>query len=317
MFAGDLSLCLVLTIAAILPIISAKSNEFISGHAFYNLAQWNTETLYRVNFNPSSVFKDGDIIFFHCMQGLESKWLKRLRQEHSETKNKYTFIAHNCDWSFTRSPQDLEVLKQFIHRIYTVNNACGKACFPFVQTIPIGFVDSHLHPDKAHHVFEEVASRALPKEHLVFMNFKMHDVQSRHRTIPDPKRAQCRDYFADKPWVLFKDAGLSPPETYALTAKAKYVVSPRGAGTDCHRIYEAIYLGAVPIVESFDLDHFYGHLPVIIVDEWSDITESYLIENYATHKQMLDDWKAKYSNWTQPEFWMSGGDLGPFGGGEG
>lgn len=321
----------------------AAAEEFISGHGFHNMARWNTDTMYRTNLKPNSVLNDGDMIFFRCMPGLKDKWMKQLLRQHNQhqqeqppvllgrhdesshcntsaitggSDHKYTIIVHNCDSSFKHTPQQLEVLRPFVRRIYTVNNACGVACFPFVQTIPLGFIDSHLHPDKAHDVFKAVASHSYSKDtkHWVFMNFMLHDHVNKHgQRIPDAKRTPCIERFSDQPWVLYKEAGLAPKETYVLMAKAKYVVSPRGAGTDCHRIYEALYLDAIPIVESHELDHFYRHLPVLIVHTWTDITESYLMAHHDEHKRALDEWKQKYSNWTQPAFWLSGGDKGPFG----
>jgi len=292
---------------ATLFLVVVVDAEFISGHAFHALARWSSDQLYKNNLPNVNNLKSGDGMFFRCYPGAMHPHLKPMRDLAARDGSKFVLYVHNCDGSFVANTNELKILSGFVSRVYAINDVCGEACMPLVQPIPLGFVDSHLHKDKAHAVFEGVAHRNLKKEHLLFMNFMVHN--NGH----DPKRVPCRDHFAGKPWVLHKGSGLSPPATYELTAKSKYVVSPQGAGFDCHRTYEAIYLGAIPIVESSPLDYFYKHLPIIIVDHWTEVTEDFLIKNYNDHKKALDGWKAQYPGWITAEFWVSGGDQGPFG----
>jgi hypothetical protein len=54
------------------------------------------------------------------------------------------------------------------------------------------------------------------------------------------------------------------------------VISPRGNGLDTHRLWEALYLGSLPIVKTSSLDLLYQNLPVLIVQEWEQVTEELL-----------------------------------------
>lgn len=65
----------------------------------------------------------------------------------------------------------------------------------------------------------------------------------------------------------------------------KYVISPLGNGLDCHRTWEAIILGCIPIVKKSGLDPMYEGLPVLIVNDWSDVTQD-----------LLDNFKPDYTN---------------------
>ena len=58
----------------------------------------------------------------------------------------------------------------------------------------------------------------------------------------------------------------------------KFTISPTGNGLDCHRTYEAIILNTIPIVKTGPLDKIYKqyNLPVVIVNEWTDITKNNL-----------------------------------------
>jgi hypothetical protein len=55
-----------------------------------------------------------------------------------------------------------------------------------------------------------------------------------------------------------------------------FVLSPCGNGIDCHRTWEALALGCIPIVKKSLMDDIYNDLPVLIVDNWSDITKELL-----------------------------------------
>jgi hypothetical protein len=55
--------------------------------------------------------------------------------------------------------------------------------------------------------------------------------------------------------------------------KYRFGFSPTGNGLDCHRTWEMIFFGMVPIVKTCSLDPLYTELPVLIVKEWTDICQ--------------------------------------------
>ena len=68
-----------------------------------------------------------------------------------------------------------------------------------------------------------------------------------------------------------------PYETYLRDlAQSEFVISPRGNSLDCHKTWEALYLGAIPIVKTSELDPLYKNLPVLIVKDWSDVNADLL-----------------------------------------
>jgi len=60
--------------------------------------------------------------------------------------------------------------------------------------------------------------------------------------------------------------------SWKTQAKYAFVVSPHGNGLDCHRTWEALCLGCIPIVKTSTLDPLYNGLPVCIVGDWSEVT---------------------------------------------
>tara|TARA_B100001175_G_scaffold100129_1_gene84849 strand:+ start:1425 stop:2840 length:1416 start_codon:yes stop_codon:yes gene_type:complete len=61
----------------------------------------------------------------------------------------------------------------------------------------------------------------------------------------------------------------------------KFVISPEGNGVDCHRHWEALYFGAIPIIEkNDDMEKKLKGLPVLYTTDYSEINESYLNHVY-------------------------------------
>jgi len=56
--------------------------------------------------------------------------------------------------------------------------------------------------------------------------------------------------------------------------KGRYAfsISPHGNGLDCHRTWEDLVLGCIVIVKTSPLDPLYEGLPVVIVQNWDEIT---------------------------------------------
>jgi len=99
-----------------------------------------------------------------------------------------------------------------------------------------------------------------------------------------------------KELVYYEPKKIPRIESWKNMIEYKYVISPLGNGLDCHRTWEAIILGCIPIVKKSGLDPMYEGLPVLIVDDWSDITQD-----------LLDNYKPDYSNKNKIylDYWMN------------
>ena len=67
-------------------------------------------------------------------------------------------------------------------------------------------------------------------------------------------------------------------KTWENQINYSFVISPHGNGLDCHRTWEALVLGCIPIVKKSEIDFLYEDLPVLIVNNWSDL-DQYLLNN--------------------------------------
>lgn len=73
-------------------------------------------------------------------------------------------------------------------------------------------------------------------------------------------------------------------ELWRMKGRYAFSISPHGNGLDCHRTWEDLALGCIVIVKSSSLDPLYEGLPVVIVRDWSEITDENLsrwLERYA------------------------------------
>ena len=77
------------------------------------------------------------------------------------------------------------------------------------------------------------------------------------------------------------------PKCYDQWSGYKFVLSPKGAGIDCHRTWEALSMGCIPIVISSTIDELYKDLPVLILKSWDEIDEKLLHDFYCEYKNKI------------------------------
>lgn len=95
----------------------------------------------------------------------------------------------------------------------------------------------------------------------------------------------------------------SQSDYFREIANYQFLVSPEGNGADCHRTWEALYLGIIPIVKRSHFTEYFKSLglPMIMVSDWKEINsfdEAFLSQKYAEMKAGFDH-PAIYM-----EYWM-------------
>ncbi len=74
---------------------------------------------------------------------------------------------------------------------------------------------------------------------------------------------------------------LSPHDYFQNLSKYKFVISPEGNGIDCHRHYESLMAGCIPIIEEHaGIREKYAGCPVLYTKDYSEITPDYLEQIY-------------------------------------
>ena len=103
--------------------------------------------------------------------------------------------------------------------------------------------------------------------------------------------------------VDFAETRVSQEAVWRQYASSPFVLSVEGNGRDCHRTWEALYLGAIVIARRSSLDPLFEDLPVALVDDWSEVCDA----------DRLAEWRDSYAPLTgrwrierllDPERWL-------------
>lgn len=216
-----------------------------------------------IPFSPQSV-KNGDKIF------VKTDLLAQFFQiAHPKIQAKYVLITHNSDHPipgpFAQYLDDEKILAWF-------GQNAEEVVHPKLHPIPIGLENRYNkngNPDIVQQCMENFKNSE--KKTLVYMNFAI-------QTSPT-ERTKVYRIFEAKPYCK-----AAPPKPYVQylqdLAETKFTLSPRGNGLDCHRTWESLYLGSIPIMRTSASDAMYDGLPVLIIQDWNAVTEEFLEEQY-------------------------------------
>jgi hypothetical protein len=260
-------------------------SDYIANSSYCHLAKWTFCDRYGIHFAPQQIEKD-DVVFLNL--DLFDSFIQELRS--LTPRHRFTLISFNSDKAFTT--HHINALEPYVRRVFAQNNTVSHE---LVQSIPIGFrdwpFDTVATLKQVHRTYTNKT-----KCFLLYLNFAMDTNVA--------KRKECFETFRKENWVTYRKQ-VSLTLFYLDVMQSKYVLSPEGAGIDCHRIYEAMYYDTVPILKTSAMDDFYRKLPVVIVQTWDEITVDFLKTNYEEHFKKLVDWKSANPEWLSPLFWFS------------
>jgi len=86
------------------------------------------------------------------------------------------------------------------------------------------------------------------------------------------ERSQALLWSQKVPGVLIVNRPITPRKYRKLLLRSKYVLSPPGNGPDCHRTWEALYLGATPVVHRAHWPFQDYDIPVLTLESWPELS---------------------------------------------
>ena len=241
------------------------SAPFLSGDTFRAMCKHHVdEAAKKID---TSRIEYGDPIFVRY--AYLTYFLKKVRPH---IKKPYVLVVHNDIQMISTEHKalldDKKLLKCF-------GKNANKAAHPKLEPIPLGLANrcwKHGNIEILVRKIKEHKSSNHPE--LVYLNLNT----GTHKTRPSIYK-----YFG-----TFQNLRKGYREKFAsyLTslAECKFTPSPRGTSEDCHRTWEALYMGTVPIVKSSFLDPLFDQLPVLIVEDFSVVTEEFLQEKWVEMK---------------------------------
>ena len=270
-----------------------QSPNYVTSAGFYDLADVKNSPRRSSNHNLDlemyTRIESGDIVHV-CTDALTAFATDVLPAIHTSTR--FVLVTGDSDLAVTSSEiADDRRISHMFSQNCTVDH-------PKMTRIPIG-MDFHTHESPT-------LSKADQNERLRKIALEAKPWSKRSPLIfccvsisTNPDRAKA---LADIPASLVYVVELRLEETayFKNMASYKYVFSPHGNGIDCHRTWEALALGCVPIVERSGIVDVFESLPVIVVDKWSDVTEE-LLHGFA--KTRGDSTTAESEKKLTMEYW--------------
>jgi len=240
-----------------------SSYPYIAGDSFRALCKFIIDET-NIPFEPAAV-QDGDLIFVKPEPPIIEYFFAVL---HPKIHAHYILITHNSDepvpGNYARYLDDAKVLGWFGQNTDREH--------PKLFTVPIGIANQHWPHGNVQVLTDALANKPPVKNNLLYMNF---DINTNPRA-----RKPVYDFFVTKSFCF--NAPRKPWPAYLQEmAHFKFVLSPVGNGLDCHKTWEAFYLGCIPVVQKTSLDPMYEGLPILIVDQWHQVTEELLKAQYA------------------------------------
>lgn len=148
---------------------------------------------------------------------------------------------------------------------------------PKVTPIPIG-MDYHTYGTAEQD--DQIITRLsmMPEEQrelLCYGNFHFN----MHGKYYTQERLDCYSKVP-KELCYYEPSYVDRYSTWTRQRKYNFVLCPAGGGLDCHRTWEALILGCIPVLKrtGHPHDRLFDNLPVVFIDDWSDVTEELLLE---------------------------------------
>ena len=93
------------------------------------------------------------------------------------------------------------------------------------------------------------------------------------------ERDRLYDIFQDQKWLSFEEPVQNLNDYKSMIKNSRFVLAPWGNGVDTHRFWETLYSGSIPITKNNIVYEFAKDLPVLFVNDYSEVNEE-LLDNF-------------------------------------
>ena len=237
--------------------IPYSSAPFISGDTFRGFAGAEIAGTEVRTYNGL----DTRMLFASSETSVQRDFVRRAEM----TANRFdarTLIIHNGD--LLPSKADLKSLGGIFERVFCVNLVNEEVN---IFSLPIGLENANRRNNgRLSYYFEGLqAPREASRPRLVLSSFHT-STNPVEREPVEALFARSRFGFDGHHWKRL--------EYRRVLADSCFVISPPGNGVDCHRTWEAIYMGAVPVVLRDRLAASLAEdMPILCVDSYEEILD--------------------------------------------
>jgi hypothetical protein len=228
--------------------------------------------------------------------------------------NKFTLVSGDSDLCVPlealSQKETYKLLNSTLLILWFVQNTRIQDNDKIIQ-LPIG-LDYHTISSNPNHIWKKNEERHLPifQENILFgvIHQSQFFLERKNKIYVNFSREN--DRFRDREKSLQKisinlleinNNFTKRTDNWKLMARYKFILSPFGMGMDCHRTWESIALGCVPIICAQNFRNLFNGFNVLIVNDWSEVTEellnSYLDTIGNNELNSINNEKIKLSYW--------------------
>ncbi|NLK47089.1 MAG: hypothetical protein GX297_10635 [Treponema sp.] len=253
-----------------------SSAPFLSGDSFRKISDItaDSDSSFENLKNTVSDLSPSAVIF------VQSNYLLKFQSEILPyIKTQFILISHNSDTNIDEKFAELAtsplLLKWFAQNCTDTILAVS----PKVVPLPIGLENQRFHNAGNIKSFKKMRTKLnkIEKKPKVLVSLNLS-------TNPD-ERFECYKAFWRKPVTQELISFVSSKNYRKIAAEYMFIASPFGNGLDCHRTWEAMYLGTIPLVKDNEMNRSFANLklPIVCVKNWNEFalkTEDELIDIY-------------------------------------
>jgi len=193
-------------------------------------------------------------------------------------KNDVVLITHNSDGAIKNSKEgdrigendaDYALKPDNVKYWFGQNIECDEQ--KNLIQLPIGLENRYCFDyDKAEMLYNELENSEdyIPKNRI-YVNFNLRTNPLERNTALNTAYNLLKNKGENFVHIRMGSNGERYNEYLSDITESTYVLSPRGNGLDCHRTWETLYLGRIPIVKN--LQSLLSSLPHINVDSWDEL----------------------------------------------
>ncbi|RKP18471.1 hypothetical protein ROZALSC1DRAFT_29855 [Rozella allomycis CSF55] len=251
------------------------SCPFISGDTYRSFCHhvFDEHTSYLVYEHIAKRIKKNELVFVatHMLKHITNVLLQNVKEP-------FILITSNSDHSAPEPYQNLLSFDKLI--AWFPQNA--DMIHEKVHPLPIGLANVIWGHGNIRLISEMSNKRKKFNERktLLYINMKLET---------DGARAALENRFRDLNNVKILKNRIPYNQYLEDLIDSKFVLSPRGNGLDCHRTWEALVMGAIPIVLDSTMNAVFNNTSkVIILKSWNDLTQE-VLEQYQPGPDILPE----------------------------
>lgn len=251
------------------------------------LNAFNYETICRYTYLPTyGKFITPDFLNGSGNIFCKTDFIVDLFSQLNKSRGPYNLITHHSDYPIT---EEMFFLKpRCIKKWFALNPVYEH---PDLISLPLGLKTHAGYYVEPQYMTEWFAYninrlREITKTENIYCNWNITNIERNKITTHLDKNNITYTYNNNLPFYEYVER----------MAKHKFVISPPGNGIDCHRTWEALYVGCIPIVIKNKIYDSWSDLPILQVEDYSKVTQS-ILEEFKTRtfnltKLTMEYWKS-------------------------